>query len=172
MAFSFLYLVFRGIDRFAVVGGSWGGPHSLAVAARLPGRVTRAACIAGVAPFDMPGFDWFADMDAVKSATQDDRGSFLRSRLAWASARECPLSSVSTNGDSAGHSVHAHEGCRSSCARSRAVSCATLPRIPGGTSGVIPTRATASSTSPSSTSPPGGSRPSRYQLTLKSTRRS
>ena len=54
-----------GIDRFAVTGGSWGGPHSLAVAARLPERATRAACIAGVAPFDMPGFDWFADMDAV-----------------------------------------------------------------------------------------------------------
>jgi pimeloyl-ACP methyl ester carboxylesterase len=54
-----------GIERFAVIGGSWGGPHSLAVAARLPQRVTRAACMAGVAPFDMPGFDWFADMDAV-----------------------------------------------------------------------------------------------------------
>jgi pimeloyl-ACP methyl ester carboxylesterase len=54
-----------GIERFAVIGGSWGGPHSLAVAARLPERVTRAACRAGVAPFDMPGFDWFADMDAV-----------------------------------------------------------------------------------------------------------
>ena len=54
-----------GIERFAVIGGSWGGPHSLAVAARLPERVTRAACAAGVAPFDMPGFDWFAGMDAV-----------------------------------------------------------------------------------------------------------
>ncbi len=54
-----------GIGRFAVIGGSWGGPHSLAVAARLPGRVTRAACIAGVAPFDTPDFDWFAGMDAV-----------------------------------------------------------------------------------------------------------
>jgi pimeloyl-ACP methyl ester carboxylesterase len=54
-----------GIGRFAVSGGSWGGPHSLAVAARLPERVTRAACLAGVAPFDMPGFDWFAGMDAV-----------------------------------------------------------------------------------------------------------
>ena len=54
-----------GIERFAVTGGSWGGPHSLAVAASLPERVTRAACAAGVAPFDMPGFDWFAGMDAV-----------------------------------------------------------------------------------------------------------
>jgi len=54
-----------GIQRFAVIGGSWGGPHSLAVAARLPDRVTRAASIAGVAPFDTPDFDWFAGMDAV-----------------------------------------------------------------------------------------------------------
>jgi pimeloyl-ACP methyl ester carboxylesterase len=56
---------YLGIERFAVTGSSWGGPHSLAVAACLPERVTKAACIAGVAPFDMPGFDWFADMDAV-----------------------------------------------------------------------------------------------------------
>jgi len=54
-----------GIDRFAASGGSWGGPHSLAVAARLPARVTRTACVAGAAPFDMAGFDWFAGMDAV-----------------------------------------------------------------------------------------------------------
>jgi pimeloyl-ACP methyl ester carboxylesterase len=54
-----------GIERFAVIGGSWGGPHSLAVAARLPERVTRAASRAGVAPFDTPDFEWFADMDAV-----------------------------------------------------------------------------------------------------------
>jgi pimeloyl-ACP methyl ester carboxylesterase len=54
-----------GIERFGVTGGSWGGPHSLAVAARLPEQVTRAACVVGVAPFDMPGFDWFAGMDAV-----------------------------------------------------------------------------------------------------------
>ena len=54
-----------GLERFAVTGVSFGGPHSLAVAARLSGRVARAECVAGVAPFDMPGFDWFADMDAV-----------------------------------------------------------------------------------------------------------
>ena len=54
-----------GIERFAVSGGSWGGPHSLAVAACLPERVTRAASVAGPAPFGMAGFDWFAGMDAV-----------------------------------------------------------------------------------------------------------
>ena len=57
-----------GITRFAVNGVSWGGPHSLAVAARLPERVTRAACVAGPAPFGIPSFDWFADMDAVNIA--------------------------------------------------------------------------------------------------------
>ena len=49
-----------GLERFAVTGVSFGGPHSLAVAARLPERVTRAACVVGVAPFDTPDFDWFA----------------------------------------------------------------------------------------------------------------
>src|SRR5581483_1662083 len=54
-----------GIERFAVTGGSGGGAHSLAVAARLPDRVTRAGCDVGVAPFDTPGFDWFAGMDPL-----------------------------------------------------------------------------------------------------------
>jgi len=54
-----------GLERFAVTGVSFGGPHSLAVAARLPEQVTRAACVVGVAPFDTPDFDWFAGMDAV-----------------------------------------------------------------------------------------------------------
>jgi pimeloyl-ACP methyl ester carboxylesterase len=52
-----------GVEQFAVTGGSFGGP--LTAAARLPERVTRAACVAGVAPFDMPDFEWFAGMDAV-----------------------------------------------------------------------------------------------------------
>jgi pimeloyl-ACP methyl ester carboxylesterase len=52
-----------GFDKFAVTGGSGGGPHSLAVAAGLPDRVTRAACIVGVAPYDVLGEDWFDGMD-------------------------------------------------------------------------------------------------------------
>ena len=39
-----------GIDRFAVVGRSGGGPHALACAALLPDRVTRAAVLVGLAP--------------------------------------------------------------------------------------------------------------------------
>lgn len=52
-----------GIERFAVTGGSGGGPHSLAVAARLPDRVVRARCDVGVAPYPADGLDWFAGMD-------------------------------------------------------------------------------------------------------------
>jgi pimeloyl-ACP methyl ester carboxylesterase len=51
-----------GVDRFAVVGGSGGGPHALAVAALLGPRVTRAICDVGVAPFEALD-DWFAGMD-------------------------------------------------------------------------------------------------------------
>lgn len=39
-----------GLDRFAVTSGSGGGLHALAVAARLPDRVTRVACFVGAAP--------------------------------------------------------------------------------------------------------------------------
>jgi pimeloyl-ACP methyl ester carboxylesterase len=52
-----------GIDRFTVMGGSGGGPHCLAVAARLPERVIRCRCIVGVAPYDTEGLDWLDGMD-------------------------------------------------------------------------------------------------------------
>ena len=52
-----------GIGQFAVTGGSGGGPHCLAVAAGLPERVTRAACVVGVAPFDRLGDAFFDGMD-------------------------------------------------------------------------------------------------------------
>jgi pimeloyl-ACP methyl ester carboxylesterase len=54
-----------GVERFAVIGGSGGGPHSLAVAASLPERVTRATCVVGIVPFDTPDFDWFEGMDPL-----------------------------------------------------------------------------------------------------------
>lgn len=54
-----------GIDRFAVTGGSGGGPHALAVAARLPERVLRARCVVGAAPYDAPDLDFTAGMDPM-----------------------------------------------------------------------------------------------------------
>ena len=53
------------LERFAVNGGSGGGPHALAVGARLPERVTRVGCDVGVAPFDASDLDWLAGMDPV-----------------------------------------------------------------------------------------------------------
>jgi len=55
-----------GFDRFGVIGGSGGGPHALACAALLPGRVVRAICDVGVAPLGTPGLEkdaWLAGMD-------------------------------------------------------------------------------------------------------------
>lgn len=54
-----------GFERFAITGGSGGGPHSLAVAARLGDRVTRASCEVGIVPYGTPDFDWFEGMDPL-----------------------------------------------------------------------------------------------------------
>jgi pimeloyl-ACP methyl ester carboxylesterase len=51
-----------GVERFATWGASGGGPHALACAALLGDRVVAAASIAGVAPFDAEGLNWFAGM--------------------------------------------------------------------------------------------------------------
>jgi pimeloyl-ACP methyl ester carboxylesterase len=52
----------HGVERFAVVGRSGGGPHALACAALLPERVTRAAVLVGLAPQGAAGLDWFDGM--------------------------------------------------------------------------------------------------------------
>lgn len=51
-----------GIERFAVMGHSGGGPHALACAALLPERVVAAISVAGLAPYGVAGLDWFAGM--------------------------------------------------------------------------------------------------------------
>ena len=51
-----------GVERFATWGISGGGPHALACAALLPDRVVAVASLAGVAPFDAPGLDYFRGM--------------------------------------------------------------------------------------------------------------
>ncbi|MFJ3876238.1 alpha/beta fold hydrolase [Streptomyces sp. NPDC090077] len=52
-----------GLDRFAVFGVSGGGPHALAAAAALPGRVTRVGSLAALAPRDAAGLEWTAGMN-------------------------------------------------------------------------------------------------------------
>jgi pimeloyl-ACP methyl ester carboxylesterase len=54
------------LGRFAVVGGSGGGPHALACAALLGGRVERVACQSSLAPLGagaLPRREWLAGMD-------------------------------------------------------------------------------------------------------------
>jgi pimeloyl-ACP methyl ester carboxylesterase len=51
-----------GLGEFVTLGWSGGGPRALACAALLPGRCRGAVSLAGVAPFDAEGLDFFAGM--------------------------------------------------------------------------------------------------------------
>ncbi|MFJ5834445.1 alpha/beta fold hydrolase [Streptomyces sp. NPDC093089] len=51
-----------GIDRFAVMGHSGGGPHALACGALLPERVLGVVGVSGLAPYGAEGLDWFGGM--------------------------------------------------------------------------------------------------------------
>src|SRR5215203_2680771 len=53
-----------GIDQFAVMGHSGGGPHDLACCALLPECALGAVVVAGLAPFGAEGLDWFAGVAA------------------------------------------------------------------------------------------------------------
>ena len=88
-----------GIDKFAVVGRSGGGPHALACAAILTERVTRAAALVSLAPRDAEGLNWYAGMgesnvaeyQAAESARQ---GVAARIAPHADSMRENPLSHI------------------------------------------------------------------------------
>jgi pimeloyl-ACP methyl ester carboxylesterase len=54
-----------GWDFFAVWGASGGGPHALACAALLGGRIARCASVVGPAPFDADGLNWLEGMSAL-----------------------------------------------------------------------------------------------------------
>ena len=63
-------------DRFAVTGGSGGGPHALACAALLPARVTRCAVSAGITPPLVDGPE-----------PGEDEADPRRNRTSWLAAR-------------------------------------------------------------------------------------
>jgi pimeloyl-ACP methyl ester carboxylesterase len=70
-----------GVSRFAVMGASGGGPHALACAALLAGRVTGTVCLAGPAPFT-EDFDWFAGMVSDGGLRAAVAGRDARARFA------------------------------------------------------------------------------------------
>jgi pimeloyl-ACP methyl ester carboxylesterase len=51
-----------GLDRFAVMGYSGGGSYALGCAAALGDRIRAVVSLAGIAPYDAEGLDWFAGM--------------------------------------------------------------------------------------------------------------
>ncbi len=44
-----------GIERFAVIGASGGGPYALACARAIPDRITKVGILSGVGPYQAPG---------------------------------------------------------------------------------------------------------------------
>ena len=57
-----------GTGEFVTVGWSGGGPHALACAALLPGRCLAAATMAGAAPYQAEGLDWWQGMGSENLA--------------------------------------------------------------------------------------------------------
>jgi pimeloyl-ACP methyl ester carboxylesterase len=64
-----------GAEAAYVVGHSGGGPHALACAAMLPGRVLGTALIAGVAPWEADGLEFLEGMGAEN---HEEFGAALR----------------------------------------------------------------------------------------------
>jgi len=72
-----------GVDRFAVMGASGGGPHALACAALLPERVTGAVTLAGIGP-RTDDYDWFAGIASPGGLRAAIDGRAARSAFAEA----------------------------------------------------------------------------------------
>ena len=70
-----------GVERFAAMGASGGGPHALAGAALLPERVTGVVTLAGIAP-RTDAFDWFDGMRAPGGLRSALQGREARARHA------------------------------------------------------------------------------------------
>jgi len=92
-----------GLETFAVVGRSGGGPHALACAAQLPDRVTQAAALVSLAPWGAAGLDWFngmagSNVDAFTTAAAEPERLITRLVQDAAKIKENPASHVAALG--------------------------------------------------------------------------
>jgi pimeloyl-ACP methyl ester carboxylesterase len=92
-----------GVEQFAVIGRSGGGPHALACAALLPERVTRAGILVSLAPWAADGLDWFAgmsDSNIEKLSWASSKPEVLTAAMVRSAAeiRTSPASHVTTVG--------------------------------------------------------------------------
>lgn len=69
-----------GVNRFAAMGASGGGPHALACAALLPERATGVVTIAGIAPYT-EAFEWFDGMQSSGGLRAALQGRDARARF-------------------------------------------------------------------------------------------
>jgi pimeloyl-ACP methyl ester carboxylesterase len=60
-----------GLDHFAVIGWSTGGPHALAVACGLADRVAAVGAVASIAPLDQVGLDGLGERVFIEMARDD-----------------------------------------------------------------------------------------------------
>jgi pimeloyl-ACP methyl ester carboxylesterase len=89
-----------GLDRFAVLGHSGGGPHALACAALLPERVAAAVSLSAPAPFDAAGLDWFAGWSpGLAAENRAAAGGRAALEAHWAGAEPEDMTAFFTEGD-------------------------------------------------------------------------
>jgi pimeloyl-ACP methyl ester carboxylesterase len=92
-----------GVEAFAVLGRSGGGPHALACAALLPQRVTKAGILVSIAPWAAKGLDWFAGMSESNvreftSASRTPESLIVELAKTAARIKADPMSHVSALG--------------------------------------------------------------------------
>jgi len=77
-----------GLDRFAVIGLSGGGPYAIACAWKIPQRLTIAISVSGLAPFDLPGVKEALIKDERQQYEMADKMPWLFRLFLWKLSRD------------------------------------------------------------------------------------
>ena len=86
-----------GLGEFVTLGWSGGGPRALACGALLPGRCRAVATLAGVAPVDGEGLDWFDGMAPENRVEYDAAQRGPDAYLAYLEAEFAPVLSATAD---------------------------------------------------------------------------